>query len=184
MFVIRPIGKQALPTLKSGPATITITASRPVLYGIRDRGEPRHPGSRGAPRAAARRRAVAASLRQSRRSGVRRVSRHARRCVGGRPGRARSSYPAFPGPSAGIADPAVRVAFFVLGYDQDRKAPISVFARDAAGNEATSALERRVVSQAVRQVAHRRRMTASSSASCRRSRRTHPRCRHRYQRSA
>ena len=28
-------------------------------------------------------------------------------------------YPAFPGSSVGISDPAVRVAFFVLGYDQD-----------------------------------------------------------------
>jgi murein DD-endopeptidase MepM/ murein hydrolase activator NlpD len=53
------------------------------------------------------------------------------------------SFPAFPGSSVGIADPAARVAFFVLGYDQDINAPVSVFARDPAGNEATSVVERR-----------------------------------------
>ena len=47
-------------------------------------------------------------------------------------------YPAFPGTSVGISDPAVRVGFFVLGYDQDLKSPITVFARDAAGNQATT----------------------------------------------
>jgi murein DD-endopeptidase MepM/ murein hydrolase activator NlpD len=53
------------------------------------------------------------------------------------------SYPAFPGTSVGIQDPAVRVAFFVLAYDQDLNSPVSVFARDPAGNEATSPVERR-----------------------------------------
>ena len=38
----------------------------------------------------------------------------------------------------------MRVAFFVLGYDQDREAPISVMARDVAGNEVTSNIDRRV----------------------------------------
>ena len=48
----------------------------------------------------------------------------------------------FPGSSVGITnDPAVRVAFFVLGYDQDVKTPISVFAKDAAGNLAVTALD-------------------------------------------
>jgi murein DD-endopeptidase MepM/ murein hydrolase activator NlpD len=32
----------------------------------------------------------------------------------------------------------------VLGYDQDRNAPITVYARDVAGNEVTAALEHRV----------------------------------------
>jgi hypothetical protein len=53
-------------------------------------------------------------------------------------------YPAFPGSSVGITDPAARVAFFVLGYDQERDSPISVFARDVAGNQATSPVEHRV----------------------------------------
>ena len=35
------------------------------------------------------------------------------------------------------------MAFFVLGYDQDLNAPVSVFARDPATNEATSAVDRK-----------------------------------------
>jgi murein DD-endopeptidase MepM/ murein hydrolase activator NlpD len=53
------------------------------------------------------------------------------------------SYPAFAGSSVGIPDPAARIAFFVLNYDQDVNTPITVFARDPAGNEATAAVERR-----------------------------------------
>ena len=142
LWIIRPIGKQAIPTLKAGPARITITATRPVLYGLREatttvtrdlevRLEPprvgvlslhhflNHGGSefvvfRATPPD------VAAGVK-----------------VG------EMSYPAFPGSSVGIADPAVRIAFFVLNYDQDLNAPVSVFARDPAGNEATAAVERR-----------------------------------------
>jgi murein DD-endopeptidase MepM/ murein hydrolase activator NlpD len=50
------------------------------------------------------------------------------------------SYPAYPGSSVGLRDPAVRVAFFALLYDQDLNTPVEVFARDAAGNQATAAL--------------------------------------------
>ena len=54
-------------------------------------------------------------------------------------------YPGFPATGAGItADPALRVAFFALLYDQDLKTPIQVFARDEAGNEATVALDHQV----------------------------------------
>ena len=35
-----------------------------------------------------------------------------------------------------IADPAVRIAFFALRYDQDLNTPIRLFARDEAGNTA------------------------------------------------
>jgi murein DD-endopeptidase MepM/ murein hydrolase activator NlpD len=54
------------------------------------------------------------------------------------------TFRSYPGSSVGIADPAVRVAFFALGYDQDRDAPVTVFARDEAGNEASASIERRV----------------------------------------
>jgi murein DD-endopeptidase MepM/ murein hydrolase activator NlpD len=48
-------------------------------------------------------------------------------------------YPGFPAAGAGIAgaDPALRVAFFALLYDQDLNAPIAIFAVDDAGNQAT-----------------------------------------------
>jgi murein DD-endopeptidase MepM/ murein hydrolase activator NlpD len=143
MYVIRQIGKQALPNLKAGPARVTITASRPVLYGIRTaestvtrdlevRLDPPRVGvvslhhfvNHGGPEFVVFRATppdVAAGVR-----------------VG------EVEYPGFPGSSVGITDPAVRVAFFVLGYDQDRNANISVFARDVAGNQATSNVEHRV----------------------------------------
>ena len=35
MYVIRPIGKQAIPDLQAGPARIVVRAARPVVYGIR-----------------------------------------------------------------------------------------------------------------------------------------------------
>ena len=143
IFVIRPIGKQALPNLKAGPARVTVTASAPVLYGIRTattaltrdlevRLEPPRVGvlslhhfvNHGGPEFVVFR-ATPADVT----AGVR---------VG------EVEYPAFPGSSVGISDPAARVAFFVLGYDQDRDAPISVVARDVADNQITSRVEHRV----------------------------------------
>ena len=35
IFVMRPIGKQAIPDLQAGPARIVVRASRPVVYGLR-----------------------------------------------------------------------------------------------------------------------------------------------------
>lgn len=143
MYVIRPIGRQAVSTLENGPARITVTASRPVFYGIRTarstvtrdlevRLDPPRVGvlslhhfvNHGGPEFV-----VFRATPPDVTAGVR---------VG------EVEYPAFPGSSVGISDPAVRVAFFALAYDQDRDANISVFARDVAGNQATSALEHRV----------------------------------------
>jgi murein DD-endopeptidase MepM/ murein hydrolase activator NlpD len=143
IFVIRPIGKQALPNLKAGPARVTVTASQPVFYDIRVattsvtrdlevRLEPPRVGvlslhhfvNHGGPEFV-----VFRATPNDVTAGVR---------VG------EVEYPAFPCSSVGISDPAARVAFFVLGYDQDRNAPISVFARDVAGNQATSPVEHRV----------------------------------------
>ena len=36
LYVIKPIGRKAIPELRSGPAQITVRAARPVLYGLRD----------------------------------------------------------------------------------------------------------------------------------------------------
>jgi murein DD-endopeptidase MepM/ murein hydrolase activator NlpD len=143
MYVIRPIGKQALPDLKAGPARLTITATRPVFYGVRTarttltrdlevRLEPPRVGvislhhfvNHGGPEFVVFR-ATPADVDAS-------------VLVGD------VAFPAYAGSSAGIADPAIRVAFFVLGYDQDRDVNISVVARDVAGNRATSNLEHRV----------------------------------------
>jgi murein DD-endopeptidase MepM/ murein hydrolase activator NlpD len=54
------------------------------------------------------------------------------------------TYPGYPASGAGIpGDEATRVAFFGLLHDQDLNTPISVYARDPAGNEATTALGHR-----------------------------------------
>ncbi|HYU78508.1 MAG TPA: M23 family metallopeptidase [Vicinamibacterales bacterium] len=143
MWVIRRIGRQTIPTLKAGPARLTITAARPVLYGLRDvsttttrdlqvRLEPprvavvslHHFVNHGSAEFVVLR-ATPADVQ----AGVR-VGDH--------------EYRSYPGTSVGISDPAVRVAFFALSYDQDLKTPITVFARDEAANQATSAFDYRV----------------------------------------
>ena len=50
-------------------------------------------------------------------------------------------YPFYSGASVGLSDPAMRVGFFALRHDQDVNARITAYARDAAGNEATTPLE-------------------------------------------
>ena len=50
-------------------------------------------------------------------------------------------YKFYPGSAAGISDPAVRVGFFALRHDQDVNARITAYARDVAGNEATTNVE-------------------------------------------
>ncbi len=56
-------------------------------------------------------------------------------------------YPGYPATGAGIAssDPALRVAFFALLWDQDPKnTPIRVYARDSVGNESSGSFDYRV----------------------------------------
>lgn len=139
-YVMRPIGKRAIPELQAGPARIVVRAARPVLRGLRQvesettrdiqvRLEP--------PRAS-----VVSTFHYVNLGGAEFVVYRATPAdvesgvrVGDR------VYPGFPGTAVGISDPAVRVAFFALGYDQDLKTPISVFARDPAGNLSVTALD-------------------------------------------
>jgi murein DD-endopeptidase MepM/ murein hydrolase activator NlpD len=144
LFVMRPIGKRAIPDLQAGAARIVVRASRPVLYGFRQlestatrdvqvRLEPpraavlsmfhfiNHGGSEFAVY-----RATPADVQ----SGVR---------VGDK------EYPGFPATAVGISgDPALRVAFFALLFDQPLNTKIDVFARDPAGNEVLAPLDYRV----------------------------------------
>jgi murein DD-endopeptidase MepM/ murein hydrolase activator NlpD len=144
LYVIKPIGRKAIPDLRSGAATITVRASHPVLYGLREvetvvtkdvqvRLEPpqlgvlssfhfvNHGGSEFV---------VYRATPEDVRSGVR---------VGDK------EYPGFPASGVGIGgDPALRVAFFALLFDQPLDTPIQVFARDEAGNEAVTPLDHRV----------------------------------------
>lgn len=47
----------------------------------------------------------------------------------------------YPGSAVGISDPAIRVGFFALQHDQDVNTRITAYARDAAGNQATTPVE-------------------------------------------
>lgn len=144
LYVMRPVGKRALPDLQSGPARIVVKASRPVLFGLRNvssttthdvtvRLEPpqvsvlstfhyiNHGGSEFV---------VYRATPPDVESGVR---------VGN------IEYAGFPATAVGItSDPALRVAFFGLLFDQDLNADFNVFGRDPAGNEALAALDHQV----------------------------------------
>ena len=140
MKITRTIDRTTVPELKSGDGKITVTAARPVMRGIRT---------------------VHASVSRDvkvrlERPRVSVLSTHHYINLGGTemvvyrvtPEDVQSGvvvgdveYPGFPASGATvegvrIADPAVRIAFFALLYDQPLNAPIRVFARDEAGNSA------------------------------------------------
>ena len=138
------VGQTQWSELQAGPARIVVRAARPVLYGMRQatseavrdvqvRLEPPrvsvlstfHYINQGGAEFV-----VYRATPEDVESGVR---------VGD------LAYPGFPAAGVGLsADPAMRVAFFALLHDQDPNAPMVVFARDAAGNEAGTPLDRRV----------------------------------------
>ena len=136
----RPAGKRVLPDLKAGEAQLNVTAVRPVLFGFRQatamatrtlevRLTPpqlavlsqfhyiNHGGSEMV---------VYRVTPPDAESGVR-VGDH--------------EYRGFP---AGGTDPSLRLAFFALLWDQDLKTPITVYARDAVGNEGSGSFDFRV----------------------------------------
>ena len=141
LFVMRPIGKRDIPQLQAGPARIVVRAARPVMFGLRNiesrmtrdvqvQLEPprvsvlstlhyvNHGGAEFVVY-----RATPANIE----SGIR-VGDH--------------TYPGFPASGAGIkADDSTRVAFFALLYDQDLNTPVTVYAKDEAGNQASASLD-------------------------------------------
>ena len=142
--LMRPVGKKTLPQLEAGTITLVVTASRPVLRGLRT------VSSRTTRDVAVRLDPPRISVLSTHHyinlgaselvvyrvtppdvdSGV---------TVGGR------TYPGFPAAGAGVgADSSVRLAFFALVYDQPLDTPIELFARDPAGNEARAGFEHRV----------------------------------------
>ncbi len=141
LFVMRPIGKRDIPQLKSGPARIVVRAARPVMFGLRNiessmtkdvqvQLEP--------PRVS-----VLSTLHYVNHGGAEFVVYRATPAniesgirVGDR------TYPGFPASGAGItADDSTKVAFFALLHDQDLNTPVTVYAKDEAGNQASAALD-------------------------------------------
>jgi murein DD-endopeptidase MepM/ murein hydrolase activator NlpD len=145
LYVIRSVDKDVVSRLKPGPARIVVRAARPVLYGMREAEstETRDVQVRLEPP----RVAVLSTFHYINHGGSEFVVYRATPAdveSGVRVGNV--EYPGYPARGAGItaADPALRVAFFGLLFDQDRDAPISVFARDPAGAEALAPLDRQV----------------------------------------
>jgi murein DD-endopeptidase MepM/ murein hydrolase activator NlpD len=147
--VTRDIGKQSVPELQTGAARIVVTASRQVLHGFRTL------ESTAA-------RDVQVRLDRPRLSVV---STHHYVNLGGSemvvyratPADVTSGvlvgdieYPGYPASGATVEggakmdDPALRVAFFALRFDQDLNTPIRLFARDEAGNTARADFDYRV----------------------------------------
>jgi murein DD-endopeptidase MepM/ murein hydrolase activator NlpD len=146
--ITRELGRQSVPDLKSGAARIIVTAAHPVLRGIRTVESTAV-------------RDVQVRLERPR---VSVVSTHHFLNLGGTemvlyrvsPEDVDSGvlvgdleYPGFPatgarGEGVTITDPALRVAFYALLYDQSVNTPVRVFARDAAGNTARADFDFRI----------------------------------------
>jgi murein DD-endopeptidase MepM/ murein hydrolase activator NlpD len=142
------IGRDNAPELKSGTARIVVSASKPVLYGLRTV-------------ASTAAKDVQVRLERPR---VAVVSSHHFINHGGAeavvyrvsPDDVQSGvlvgdieYPGYPARSSGLSgitinDPALRIAFFALKHDQDLNTPIRVFARDEAGNTGRADFDHRV----------------------------------------
>src|ERR1700752_118815 len=145
--ITQEIGKATVPDLQSGAAKILVTAGRPVMRGMRTVESSTS-------------REVQVRLERPRASVV---STHHYVNLGGTefivyratPDDVESGvvvgnveYPGYPAAGATvdgvkITDPAVRVAFFALLYDQDLNTQMRVYARDPAGNTARADFDHR-----------------------------------------
>jgi murein DD-endopeptidase MepM/ murein hydrolase activator NlpD len=146
MRITKNVTRDQIPDLKSGPARIVVLAERPVLYGMRtarasvtqdvqvrlERPQiavlsTKHYVNLGGSEMVVYR-ATPADVE----SGVQ-VGDH--------------KYPGYPASGVkiegvNIADPAVKIAFFALRYDQDVNTPMYAYARDEAGNASRADFDR------------------------------------------
>jgi murein DD-endopeptidase MepM/ murein hydrolase activator NlpD len=141
MYVMRPVGKQAIPDLQAGPARIVVRASRPVVYGLRraESTATRDVQVRLDPPRAS----VVSTFHYINLGGSEFVVTPDDVDSGVRVGNI--EYPGYPAKGAGISsDPALRVAFFAVLFDQDPRSTVQVFARDPAGNEVVVPVDHQV----------------------------------------
>ena len=150
MRLTRDISNTEVPGLKSGAATIRVTAERTALFGLR------HLASTATHEVQVRleppRVSVASMHHFVNHGGAEMVVFRAT------PAGVRSgvrvgdvTYGSYPLAGAGVkADPALSAAFFALLYDQDLNTPISVIATDDAGNQATAPLDAKVFAKRFR----------------------------------
>jgi murein DD-endopeptidase MepM/ murein hydrolase activator NlpD len=144
------IGRKSLPELRSGAAKVTVSATRPVLRGLR------HTSSQAS-------QDVQVRLEPPRISVV--STKHYINVGGSEMVLYRASppdvesgvqvgdlmYRGFPASAAGVAgDPDLKVAFFALLYNQAADTPVNLYAKDVAGNEARAEFDHRVFPKAFR----------------------------------
>jgi murein DD-endopeptidase MepM/ murein hydrolase activator NlpD len=140
----RPIGKRDVPELEAGPLTVHVTAVRPVLFGLRQL------ASSAAHEVEVRltppQVSIASQFHYINHGGSEMVVYRVRPSdvdSGVRVGD--YEYPGYPAAGAGVqGEEGLRVAFFALLWDQDVKAPISLYARDEVGNESRASFDYRV----------------------------------------
>lgn len=134
------VGKASQPALVNGPATLVVTASRQVFFGLRtvSTTETRELQVRLDPP-----RVAVTSIHHFINLGGAEfvVLRATPEDVDAGVRVGDTEYRAYPGSAVGLTDPALRVAFFALKHDQDVNVRMAAFARDAAGNEVTTPLE-------------------------------------------
>jgi murein DD-endopeptidase MepM/ murein hydrolase activator NlpD len=146
----RDIDRGSMPNLKSGAATIRVSAERAALFGMR------HLSSTATHDIQVRleppRVSVASMHHFVNHGGAEMVVYRATPAgvqSGVRVGDI--TYPGYPLAGAGVnAEPALHAAFFALLYDQDLNTPMSVFALDDAGNQATAPIDAKVFAKPFR----------------------------------
>jgi murein DD-endopeptidase MepM/ murein hydrolase activator NlpD len=141
--VTQPIGKKTLPELTAGPATLRVSASRPVLRRLR---QVSSESSRDIQvRLTAPRVSVVSTHHYVNQGGAEMVVYRVSPPdvdSGVRVGEV--TYPGFPNTAAGLGDPELKVAIFALLYNQSADTPMEIVAQDVAGNQTRSQFEHRV----------------------------------------
>ena len=144
--ITKNVTRDLIPELKTGPARIVVIAERPVLYGMRTA---RSSVTRDVQVRLERPQiAVLSTKHYINLGGSEMVVYRAT------PADVQSgvqvgdlTYPGYPASGANIegvniTDPAVKIAFIALRYDQDVNTPMHAFARDEAGNTARADFDR------------------------------------------
>jgi hypothetical protein len=138
--LVSDVGKQKIPALQTGPARITVTSARTALHGLRTlQSQATHDVSVRLERPQV---SVLSTKHYINLGGAEMVVYRATPAdiasgvmVGD------MEYPGYPATGVTVegvkfTDPAVRIAFFALLWNQDVNAPIYVFGKDEAGNSA------------------------------------------------
>jgi murein DD-endopeptidase MepM/ murein hydrolase activator NlpD len=144
--ITRTFGRDTIPDLKTGPAKIIVTAERPVLYGMRKTAST---ATRDVQVRLERPQIAVLSTKHYINLGGAEVVVYKATPADVRSGVRVGdlTYPGYPAsgakiPGINITDPAVKIAFIALRYDQDVNTPMYAYAQDEAGNAARADFDR------------------------------------------